>query len=111
MNALTTTETIPLKIDTEGVLRVGRSRVTLDTLVAAFNDGATAEEMAQQYPSVDLADIYSVIGYYLRRRPDVEAYLRERQTQAAEARRQNETRTSPIGLRARLLARQVRRDA
>jgi uncharacterized protein (DUF433 family) len=32
--------------------------------VNAFQDGATAEEMAQQYPSVPLADIYSVIGYY-----------------------------------------------
>jgi uncharacterized protein (DUF433 family) len=103
---LTTTDTIPLQIDAEGVMRVGRTRVTLDTLVAAFNEGATAEEMAQQYPSVALADIYSVIGYYLRRRSEVEAYLRERQTLATEAQRQNEARLSPVGLRARLLARQ-----
>ena len=31
-------------------------------LVAAFDAGATAEEIAQQYDSVTLADVYSVIG-------------------------------------------------
>ena len=109
MTLLTTTETIPLQIDAEGVIRVGRTRVTLDTLVAAFNEGATAEEIAQQYPSVELADIYYVIGYYLRRRAEVEAYLGERQTQSAETRRQNEVRLPPAGLRERLLARQTGR--
>ncbi len=111
MTLLTTTEVIPLQVDAEGVVRVGQTRVTLDTLVAAFNEGATAEEMAQQYPSVELADIYYAIGYYLRRRAEVEAYLRERQAQAAEAQRQNEAHLSPLGLRERLLARQARGDA
>ncbi len=111
MTLLTTTEAIPLQLDAEGVVRVARTRVTLDTLVAAFNEGATAEEMAQQYPSVELADINYVIGYYLRRRAEVEAYLRERQALAAEAQRVNEARFSPRGLRDRLLARQARRGA
>lgn len=53
--------------------RVGGTRVTLDTLVAAFEQGATTEEIAQQYPSPGLADVYSVIGYYLRRRDEVAA--------------------------------------
>ena len=60
----TVTEILPLTTDDDGVIRVGGTRVTLDTLIAAFTEGATAEEIAQQYPSVRLADIYSVIGYY-----------------------------------------------
>ena len=56
-------------------MRIAHTRVTLDTLVSAFQDGATAEEIAQQYSAVPLADIYSLIGYYLRRRPEIEAYL------------------------------------
>ena len=47
-----TTEVIPLTVDAHGVLRVGNTRVTLDTVLAAFADGATAEEIVQQYPSL-----------------------------------------------------------
>jgi uncharacterized protein (DUF433 family) len=107
MTMLTTTETIPLESDAEGVIRVGKTRVTLDTIVTAFTDGATAEEIVQQYPSVLLADVYSVIGYYLRRRAEVEAYLKRRQQQAAEIRQQNETRFDPAGIRERLLVRRA----
>jgi hypothetical protein len=54
-------ETLPLAGDADGIIRVARTRVTLETLVGAFQDGATAEEIAQQYPSVSLADIYQII--------------------------------------------------
>ena len=36
---------IPLKTDSEGVVRVGNTRITLDTVIAAFKEGATAEEI------------------------------------------------------------------
>lgn len=104
---ITTVETIPLKEDTDGVIRVSETRVTLDTIVQAFNDGATAEEIAQKYPSVPLADIYSVIGYYLRHRNEVEAYVSRRREEAELARLINEARFDPVGIRARLLARQA----
>ncbi len=107
MTTLTTTETIPLATDADGVSRVGKTRVTLDTIVAAFSEGATAEEIAQQYPTVLLADIYTIIGYYLRRRVEVEAYLSRRQQQAAQIRSQNEARFNSVGIRERLLARQA----
>ena len=102
-----TAEPIPLETDADGVARVGRARVTLDTIVAAFEDGATAEEIVYQYPSLNLADVYSVLGYYLQRRPEVEAYLRQRRRQADEAREQNEARFDPRGVRDRLLARRA----
>jgi uncharacterized protein (DUF433 family) len=99
------TEVVPLVTDPDGVIRVGNTRVTLDALVGAFSDGATAEEIVQQYPSLKLADVYQVIGYYLRRPMEVEAYLRQRKAQAEAIRRQNETRFDPQGVRSRLLAR------
>ncbi len=98
-------EPLPLEPDADGVIRVGKTRITLDTVVAAFNEGATAEEIIQQYPSLSLADIYSVISYCLRRREDVDTYLRERQQRAAEVQEQNEKRFSPVGIRERLLLR------
>src|SRR5262245_15450545 len=102
MSLLIENEPTPLRLDSDGVVRVGPTRVTLDTVVAAFLDGATAEEIAQQYPSLDLADVYAVLGYYLRRRPQVDAYLRQRQRQAEEVRRENEARLDPDGIRNRL---------
>jgi uncharacterized protein (DUF433 family) len=98
-------EAVPLAADADGVVRVGGTRVTLDTVVAAFTEGATAEEIVQQYPSLKLADVYQVIGYCLRRPVEVEAYLQQRKEQAQDARRLNEARFDPHGVRDRLLAR------
>lgn len=99
------TEAVPIRADADGVVRVAGTRVTLDTVVVAFKEGATAEEIAQQYPSVGLADVYAVIGYYLRQKEKVEAYLEQRRTQAEGVRRENERRFDPQGIRERLLAR------
>jgi len=104
---LATTEIIPLQMDADGVIRIGNTRVTLDTIVMAFLEGATAEEIAQQYPSVSLTDVYYTIGYYLRRQAEVEAYLNRRRWQAERVRRQNESRFDPTGIRERLLARRA----
>ena len=96
---------VPLKTDVDGVVRVGNTRVTLDTVITTFKEGATAEEIVAQYPSLNLADVYAVIGYYLQQ-PEVEAYLSQRQQVADEIRKQNEIRFNQQGIRERLLARQ-----
>jgi uncharacterized protein (DUF433 family) len=57
------------------VCRVAHTRVTLLTLIDAFLEGATPEEICQEYPSVDLADVYAVIAFYLARRDEIDAYL------------------------------------
>jgi uncharacterized protein (DUF433 family) len=93
------------------VVRVGHSRVTLDTVVAAFNQGANPEQIARQYPSLALADIYAVIGYYLHRRQEVDEYLERRQEEALKVRQENEARWSPSGVREKLLARRNPPDA
>lgn len=99
------TEAVPLVTDIDDAIRVGKTRVTLDTVIIAFLDGATAEEITLQYPSLDLADVYSVIGYYLRRRTEIDAYLHSRQERSDQIRKQNESRFNPSGIRDRLLAR------
>ena len=96
---------IPIETDADGVIRVAGTRVTLDALVAAFNEGATAEEIVQQYPSLELGDVHAVIGYYLHNRAEVEQYLERRREEALGVRRENEARFDPEGIRDRLLAR------
>ncbi len=44
---------LPLKVDSDEVIRVGNTRVTLDTIVAVFNNGATPEEIIFQFPSLN----------------------------------------------------------
>jgi uncharacterized protein (DUF433 family) len=107
----TIAEPIPLETDRDGVVRVGGTRVTLDSVVYAFQEGLTAEEVLDEYPSLSLADIYAVIGYYLRHRAEVEAYMAWQQQKAEEVRLQDEARYDRQGIRERLLARRTARWA
>lgn len=60
-------EPVPLVRDEHGAWRVGGTRVTLETLVAAVDCGDSAEEIHEQYPSVALGDVYAVLTDCLRR--------------------------------------------
>ena len=98
-------EPVPLSTDADGVVRVGGTRVTLDTLVSSFLTGDSPEEIHEQYPTVGLADIYSVLAYYLRHTSEVDEYLDSREQAGAMVRIANENRFVPEGIRSRLLAR------
>jgi uncharacterized protein (DUF433 family) len=102
MALLIETQPVPLAIDADGVVRVGNTRVTLDTVIAAFLEGATAEEIAHQYPSLNLADIYSVIGYHLKNRFEVDKYLEARKKRGKANREQNEARYDPRSVHERV---------
>jgi uncharacterized protein (DUF433 family) len=96
-----------LEPDADGIVRIGGTRVTLDAVVAAFQEGATAEEIVYQYPSLALADVYAALAHYLRHRPQVEAYLRQRQKERDEVRAENKARFDPRGIRERLTSRRM----
>ncbi len=100
-------EPVPLEVNTDGVVQVGKTRVTLDTVVTVFKQGVTAEEIVYRYPSLKLADIYAIIAFYLNHQQEVEAYLQQRHQQSQEIRRMNQERFDPQGLRDRLLARRA----
>jgi uncharacterized protein (DUF433 family) len=95
----------PLRIDAGGAVRIGKTRVTLQTLVEAFKEGATAEEIVQQFPTLDLAETYLAIGYYLQHRAEVDDYLQRLKEEADRIQAEIEARPESIELRARLLAR------
>ncbi len=101
---------VPLRVDAYGVVRVGATRVPIDTVVYAFNDGATPEEIVLRFDTLHLADVYAVISYYLRHQADVDAYLRQREQEANQLQRENEARFDHKGIRERLLARRAARE-
>jgi uncharacterized protein (DUF433 family) len=107
--AVATPIAVPLETDADGVIRVGGTRVRLDTVIFAYNEGATPEEIVEQYSSLKLADVYAVISYYLQNYDEVEAYLRQRQEQREKVRQMNEARFDQRGIRDRLLARELRK--
>jgi uncharacterized protein (DUF433 family)/flavin-binding protein dodecin len=104
------TEPVPLYADEDGVVRVGGTRVTLDSIVAAFRLGETAEGIVESYPALRLADVYQVLGYYLLHRDAVDAYIAGREREATRLREKIEADFDPTGLRARLLARRTSED-
>jgi uncharacterized protein (DUF433 family) len=104
-------EAAPLQANEDGVILVGKTRVTLDTVVAVFNQGATAEEIAYRYPSLNLADVYATVAFYLKHQQEVDAYLQQRQKQAQDIRAMNQARFDLQGLRDRLLARKAAQEA
>jgi uncharacterized protein (DUF433 family) len=95
----------PLSAGSDGVVRVSATRVSLETIVGAFDAGATAEEIVQQYPSLELAPVYAVISYILDNRVEVDAYVTTRRDHARALQAQIEGYAPPHGIRERLLAR------
>jgi len=96
---------IPLQEDATGAIHVENTRVTLDTVVLAFREGATAEEIAERFAAISLAGIYAAIAFYLQNRADVDAYLARREAEAAQTRTKIESRPETAEFRERLLAR------
>jgi uncharacterized protein (DUF433 family) len=96
---------VPLTTDVDGVVRVGGTRVTLVTIVGAFQRGATPEEIAGRYPTVALVDVYSTVAFYLTNRQEVDAYLREGRAAEDSIRDEERSRWDQTGIRERLLAR------
>src|SRR5262249_19259648 len=99
------TKPVPLRTDAAGVLRVGKTRVSLASVISAFKEGATPEEIVQQYDVLSLAEVYAVIGYYLANQTEIDSYLAERRIQREQLRQELEARHQPQGIRQRLLAR------
>ena len=102
--------TASLHVDDSGTIRVGASRVTLDTLVAAFHAGSTPEQLVQDFPTLDLGDVYSAIGYYLHNRAQVDDYVAGGERQAEELRRRSPGLYA-ADVRQRLLARRGNQPA
>lgn len=103
----TSIQTIPtmLRFDGDGVLRVGRSRVTFDLVIYAYEEGETPEGIAERYPSLELPAVYGAINWYLLHREEAAQYLQEREELGRRAVAEVERKFPTNGLRERLLAR------
>ncbi len=98
---------VPLATNAAGAILVGGTRVPLDTVIGAFNDGETPEQIVIQYDVLKLDDVYAVITYYLRHKEELDAYLSHREEQAEKIRERDTARYDQRGIRERLMARRA----
>jgi uncharacterized protein (DUF433 family) len=109
MNPIESVQTVPLTVTEDGSIEIGLSRVSLDSVVHHFKLGAAPEEIAQMYPSLQLADVYAVIAYYLNHREAIEAYLDDQEAEGEAVKAQIESQPgyqeAMKELRERLMAR------
>ncbi|MCC7207896.1 MAG: DUF433 domain-containing protein [Anaerolineae bacterium] len=95
---------VPLRADADGTIRVGDSRVTLSAVVIRYQVGDSPEDIHAAFPGVSLAEIYTVIAYYLSHRAEVDAYVRQAEETAAARRRDaeaNDPRAAEFNARMR----------
>jgi uncharacterized protein (DUF433 family) len=109
MTTLEKTQTSPLRLTEDGTIRIADSRVSLDSVVHHYKLGASAEQIAQKFPALALADVYAAITYYLNHEETIEEYLRQQEAKGDEIQKRTESdpqhQKNSAELRARLLAR------
>ncbi len=75
MVELDTTLTLPFRQIPDGTIRIGDTRVSLETIIDSYLSGQRAEEIHSGFPFIDLADIHAIIAFYLKNRGAVDRYL------------------------------------
>ena len=99
--------TPPVRLDEGGAIRVGGTRVTLDSVLAAARECDSPEEIVSRFPSLGLVDVHAVLAWALLQPARVDTYLARREDEAADLRERVASRfgEESRGLRERLLAR------
>ena len=99
---ITIPEGIPLNQDQDGTIRVKGSRVTLDTIVGRMQVGDTPEEIHEGFPTVTLAQIKTIIDWYLNNQIEADEYLEEGRIEGERLRRKIQSRPEYMALREKL---------
>jgi uncharacterized protein (DUF433 family) len=95
----------PLILVNDGTIRMTGSRVSLEVIFREFKQGATAEQLLEDFPSLTLRDIYGAIYYYLDNTEAVEDYMRQQEDSAAETCAFLASHLDSAALRTRIRAR------
>jgi uncharacterized protein (DUF433 family) len=87
--------------DAHGVMRVGRTRVMLDGIIAAWEQGDSPESIRSQYPALTLEEVYGAVAWCLAHPDEVDAYRKRQQAIWAQARAGAEANLPPVVRRLR----------
>jgi uncharacterized protein (DUF433 family) len=90
--------------DEHGVLRIGDTRVMLDSVLAAWEQGDSPEAICSQYPALSLEQVYGSITWCLSHPEEVAAYKRQQDAAWDRWKAWAEAQPSPVRDRIRALA-------
>ena len=112
MNLILEAIPVPLQDDGHGGLRVGQTRVSLESVWHLHQQGASPAEIVRAFDTLQAADVHAVLAWALAHREAVDAYLKRRGEEAAQIRSELEaagltlTRQESARLKQKLKARQ-----
>ncbi len=87
------------------------TRISLDSIVYAFQRGAAPETIQRSFPLLLLEEVYGALTFYLAHEEEIDAYLRESDAQLevqADARRARLRATKPELIKRLEIARKER---
>ena len=68
------------------------SRVSLDSIVYEFKDGAAPESIRRSFSTLSLEQVYGAITFYLSKQSEIDAYLAESEEVFEQQRREGNAR-------------------
>lgn len=90
----------------DGGYYVAGSRVSLETIIYLFRDGASPETIVDEFPTLSLEQVYGAITFYLAHRAKFDADLADSERIGEEARKNQ----PPLPARLRERLERVRRE-
>ena len=102
---------IYVRLDENNVMRVGKTRVMLDSVVVAFQQGHSPETMQQEYPALTLEEVYGAVAYYLANQDEVDRYLKRQGQIWNELREKSGQTSNPVVQRLRGQVARARRKS
>lgn len=96
---------LPLRLDENGAIRIGDTRITLETALTQFQQGSSPEMIALSFPTLRLEQVYALLAYYLHNRALFDEYLETARREADKWFTQLEAQQGTAELRKQLLER------
>ncbi len=104
MSILTPTLTLnlPLRLDEAGRWRVGNTRIPIETVIIAFQQGSSPEQIVENFDVLQLAHVYQIVGYYLEHQAELDNYMTQYVAEGDAIRHQMEALYPPISKEERI---------
>lgn len=99
---------------TDGAYKITDSRVSLDSVVYAWRDGASPETIREMFPVLTLEEVYGAVAFYLANQEAVDEHLLQAQAEYEINRREsreNLRRTKPELYRRLMAAKELKAKA
>lgn len=90
---------------------IAGTRVSLDSVVYGFLNGESPESIAQNFPVLDLEQVYGGIAFYLANRKLIDQYLQESKAEFEQLQQALRQQNSPLYQKLQIAQLQKQREA